>query len=273
MSRLARRYWASLTDTNVESAELLIEYGRQRNATLWRRYVASLLDMPVTCGVTTETKQTEGLTPAPTSTIFYDMETVVDIGTAPPNRGSWWRGAGLAFVTLLALAVGFGVSRLLPPVPGVATPATSVDAVYHKVNDPAGYVISIPRGWAREETQGKLQPVVTYTAPNGLDRLMVFEVKEISATESSAQAQSIAEGLKGYHYLGRRTGANWTEFSYRYDSKQYGATRTIDHRFQAADGTPYAIIVYSPPGTDMTEPLTKAVNSLCPTGAPCSEPG
>ncbi|MGW1505279.1 hypothetical protein ACWCQW_43605 [Streptomyces mirabilis] len=268
MSKLARRYWASLTDTNIESVELLIEYGRQRNATLWRRYVASLLDMPVTCGAATETKQTEGPTPAPTSTIFYDMETVVDIGTTPPNRGSWWRGAGLAFVTLLALTIAFGVSRVLPPAPRVATPATSVDA-YHTVKDPAGYVISIPRGWAREEVQGKLQPVVTYTAPGGRGRLMVFEVKESSVTESSAQAQSIAEGATGYHYLGRRTGADWTEFSYRYDSKQYGATKTVDHRFQAADGTPYAIVASGPPGTDMTEQLTKAVNSLCPTGAHC----
>ncbi|MFF2368387.1 hypothetical protein ACFVU0_37520 [Streptomyces sp. NPDC058122] len=141
---------------------------------------------------------------------------------------------------------------------------------YSRSVDPLGYTVDVPNGWARDEAQGKLAPVVTYTAPGGDRRLMVFQVKEVSVTDSSAQAQSIAEGFRGYQYLDRRSGTDWTEFSYRYDSKQYGATQTVDHRFQAADGTPYAIIVYSPPGTDMTEQLTTAVNSFCPTGFTCA---
>jgi cell wall-associated NlpC family hydrolase len=100
----------------------------------------------------------------------------------------------------------------------------------------------------------------------------VFEVKEISVTESSAQAQGIAEGFKGYQYLDRRAGVGWTEFSYRYDSRQWGATETVDHRFQAADGTPYAVVASGPAGTDLTEQLTTAVNSFCPTGFDCSGP-
>lgn len=144
---------------------------------------------------------------------------------------------------------------------------------YSRSVDPLGYSVDVPAGWAREETQGKLAPVVTYTAPGGSRRLMVFQVKEVSVTESSAQAQSIAEGFRGYQYLDRRSGSDWTEFSYRYDSKQYGATETVDHRFQAADGTPYAIIVYAPPGMDMTEQLTTAVNSFCPTGFTCANAG
>ncbi|MFH8390558.1 hypothetical protein [Streptomyces sp. NPDC018036] len=141
---------------------------------------------------------------------------------------------------------------------------------YSRSVDPVGYTVDVPAGWARQEKQGKLAPVVTYTAPDGVRSLLVFEIKEDSVAESSAQAQSIAEGARGYQYLDRRSGTDWTEFSYRYDSKQTGPTQNIDHRFQAADGTPYAIVASSPPGTDMTQQLATAVNSFCPSGYACS---
>ncbi|MFE1292054.1 hypothetical protein [Streptomyces sp. NPDC058751] len=141
---------------------------------------------------------------------------------------------------------------------------------YSRSVDPLGYSVDVPDGWAREETQGKLAPVVTYTAPGGRRKLMVFEVKETSVTESSAQAQAIAEGFRGYQYLDRRTGTGWTEFSYRYDSRQFGVTETVDHRFEAADGTPYAVVVSGPPGGNMAEQLTTAVNSFCPSGSACA---
>ncbi|MFD5815370.1 hypothetical protein [Streptomyces sp. NPDC127038] len=143
---------------------------------------------------------------------------------------------------------------------------------YSRSVDPVGYTVDVPDGWARQEKQGKLAPVVTYTAPDGVRSLLVFEIKEDSVSESSAQAQSIAEGARGYQYLDRRSGSDWTEFSYRYDSKQTGPTQNIDHRFQAADGTPYAIVASSPPGTDMTQQLATAVNSFCPSGYACANP-
>ncbi|MEU4165730.1 hypothetical protein AB0F46_02440 [Streptomyces sp. NPDC026665] len=153
-----------------------------------------------------------------------------------------------------------------------ATTAPAPAPGYSRSVDPLGYSVDVPDGWAREETQGRLAPVVTYTAPGGRRKLMVFEVKETSVTESSSQAQSIAEGFRGYQYLDRQTGTGWTEFSYRYDSKQYGVTETVDHRFEAADGTPYAVIVSGPPGGDMAQQATTAVNSFCPTGFTCASP-
>ncbi|MCX4988957.1 MULTISPECIES: hypothetical protein [unclassified Streptomyces] len=141
---------------------------------------------------------------------------------------------------------------------------------YSRAVDPLGYTVDVPDGWAREEKQGKLAPVVTYTAPDGNRRLLVFEIMEPSAAESSAQAESIAQGAKDYQYLDRRTGTGWTEFSYSYYDKRYGATQTVDHRFQAADGTPYAVVASGPTGTDLTEQLTTAVNSFCPTGFDCT---
>jgi hypothetical protein len=151
-----------------------------------------------------------------------------------------------------------------------ATTAPVPSPGYRRADDPVGYSVDVPDGWAREEKQGKLAPVVTYTAPDGNRRLLVFEIMEPSAAESSAQAESIAQGAKDYQYLDRRTGTGWTEFSYSYYDKRYGATQTIDHRFQAADGTPYAIVASGPPGVDMTEQLTTAVNSFCPTGFDCT---
>ena len=140
---------------------------------------------------------------------------------------------------------------------------------YSRVADPLGYSVDVPVGWVRARTEGKLAPVVTYTAPGGDRRLMVFEVKEVTAAESSAQAQDIAEGFAGYRFLDRRSGADWSEFSYRYDSRLNGVVQTVDHRFRAADGTPYAIVAGSPAGTDLAEQLRTAVDSFCPRGADC----
>ncbi|MET8131553.1 hypothetical protein ABZV24_06205 [Streptomyces sp. NPDC005251] len=168
------------------------------------------------------------------------------------------------------MIAAFGVSRVLLPAPRVVTPGISADPWYHTVKDPAGYVINLPWDWTRREVQGKSTAVVTYTAPGGNGQLMVFEVKEASVTESSAQAQHIAEGAKDYQYLGRKSGAGWTEFGYRYYSKQYRTTQVVDHRFQTAEGMQYAIIAISPAGTDLTKQLTTAVNSFCLTGADCS---
>lgn len=152
-----------------------------------------------------------------------------------------------------------------PGSPGAPAPSPG----YIRAVDPLGYTVDVPVGWAREQAQGKLAPVVTYTAPGGDRKLMVFEVKEVSAADSSAQAQDIAEGFKGYQYLDRRSGAGWAEFSYRYDSKRYGLTETVDHRFQAANGTPYAIVVSGPAGTDLSEQLATALDSFCPNGSDC----
>ncbi|WP_406172861.1 hypothetical protein [Streptomyces sp. NBC_00996] len=141
---------------------------------------------------------------------------------------------------------------------------------YSRAVDPVGYTVDVPQGWARKEVQGKLAPVVTYTAPGGSSRLMLFEVKESSLTESLDQAEAIWQQLSGYQLLDRRTGPDWTEVTYRYDSEQHGATQVIDHRFTAVDGTLYAINASGPEGEDMTGTLATALNSFCPTGVDCA---
>jgi hypothetical protein len=141
---------------------------------------------------------------------------------------------------------------------------------YSRSVDSVGYTVDVPDGWVREEVQGKLAPVVTYTAPGGSSRLMLFEVKESSLAESSSQAEAISQKLPGYRLIERQNGTGWTEVTYRYDSPQKGATHVVDHRFRAADGTLYAINASGPEGVDMTGPLTTALNSFCPADTNCA---
>ncbi|WP_435224993.1 hypothetical protein [Streptomyces sp. Tue6028] len=150
--------------------------------------------------------------------------------------------------------------------PTVAAPAPG----YSRAVDPVGYTVDVPDGWARKEERGKLAQVVTYTSPGGDRRLMLFEVKENSLAESMDKAETIWGKLNGYQFLGRESGSDWIEVTYRYDSKDNGPTHVVDHRFRAADGTLYAINASGPEGGDMTGDLTTAVNSFCPTGADCA---
>ncbi|QIY97822.2 hypothetical protein HEP87_32405 [Streptomyces sp. S1D4-11] len=153
-----------------------------------------------------------------------------------------------------------------------ATQATTPEPLpgYSRSVDSVGYTVDVPDGWVREEVQGKLAPVVTYTAPGGSSRLMLFEVKESSLAESSSQAEEISQKLPGYRLIERQNGSDWTEVTYRYVSPQKGATHVVDHRFRAADGTLYAINASGPEGMDMTGPLTTALNSFCPTDTNCA---
>ncbi|MFE9838087.1 hypothetical protein ACFYP4_23550 [Streptomyces sp. NPDC005551] len=54
------------------------------------------------------------------------------------------------------------------------------------------------------------------------------------------------------------------------DDVQDGPLQVIDHRFEAADGTAYAIRSIGTEGTDVRTPFRVALNSFCPTGADCA---
>ncbi|MFF4909799.1 hypothetical protein ACFY2T_33635 [Streptomyces sp. NPDC001260] len=275
MSGLMRRYWASLTDTDIDSLELLIEYGRQRNGNLWRRYLASLLDVQVPCAAVTETGQAVSVTP--TSVVFYDLETTVDVGTTPPSRGSWWRGAGFVLVTLLVIGLAFGVSRLLLPASRPTSPATSIGSTYPTVKDSAGYSVVVPQGWTRREKQSALAPIVYYDSPDDGRQLQIFEVSEASPDASLSMAETDPgfgfATLPGYEVIARNQGGTWAELWYRYNDQDRGPRQVIDHRFQAADGKLYAMRSSGPAKLGhvwIRKPLDLALKSFCPTGAACS---
>lgn len=113
-----------------------------------------------------------------------------------------------------------------------------------------GYTVDIPRGWTRSQKRGQSAPVVVYDAPADGRRLQVFRIAE----DTPAQSLDLAENDPGYGFarqpgyrvVDRATGTTWAELTYRYDDSDLGARQVVDHRFQAADGTLYAIRAAGP---------------------------
>lgn len=154
----------------------------------------------------------------------------------------------------------------------VSSPATG----YRRTQDPVGYRVDVPRGWTRTEKQGQAAPVVVYDAPADGRRLQIFRIAE----DTPAQSLDLAENDPGYGFarqpgyqvLDRASGTTWAELAYRYDDSDLGARQVVDHRFQAADGTLYAIRATGPEALApalVREPLTRALASFCPTGTEC----
>ncbi|MEU0942936.1 hypothetical protein ABZ379_09070 [Streptomyces canus] len=202
--------------------------------------------------------------------------------------------AALAVAVLVGVSVGAGVWLLLRdtslgsgtrtgagPVPGVTAPSSpspsaSPASRYRRVQDPVGYSVDVPQGWTRTEKQGRSAPVVVYDAPADGRRLQVFRIAE----DTPAQSLDLAENDPGYGFarqagyrvLDRATGTTWAELAYRYDDSDLGARQVVDHRFQAADGTLYAIRAAGPASLTPTlvrEPLTRALASFCPADTEC----
>ncbi|MFI5877924.1 hypothetical protein [Streptomyces sp. NPDC051554] len=153
---------------------------------------------------------------------------------------------------------------------------TGLGSSYRTAQDPTGYTVDVPKGWTRTQRQGAKAPVVTYDSPDGTRRLQIFRVSENSPAESLDLAENDpGYGFvrqPGYQVIDRATGSSWAELTYRYDDQDKGVRRVIDHRFEAADGSFYAVRSSGPESLDpalVRGPLTAAVDSFCPAGANC----
>ncbi|MFF7949945.1 hypothetical protein [Streptomyces griseorubiginosus] len=219
----------------------------------------------------------------------------VPAGPAPHRVGRVF--AALAVAVLVGVAVGAGVWFLLRdtslgsrsgavPAPSVTadasskresgSPSPSPAPGYSRTLDPVGYAVDVPQGWTRTEKQGQAAPVVAYEDPADGRRLQIFRLRE----DTPARSLDLAENDPGYGFarrpgyqvLDRASGATWSELAYRYDDSELGARQVVDHRFEAADGTLYAIRTSGPAAlspAQVREPLTRALSSFCPTGAQC----
>ncbi|WP_405991363.1 hypothetical protein [Streptomyces sp. NBC_00986] len=154
--------------------------------------------------------------------------------------------------------------------------ATGPGSSYRTAQDPTGYTVDVPKGWTRTQRQGAQAPVVTYDSPDGTRRLQIFRVSENSPAESLDLAENDPgygfARQPGYQVVDRATGPSWAELTYRYDDSDKGARRVIDHRFEAAGGSLYAIRSSGPESLDpalVRGPLAAAVDSFCPAGANC----
>jgi len=154
--------------------------------------------------------------------------------------------------------------------------ATGPGSSYRTAQDPTGYRVAVPKGWTRTQRQGAKAPVVTYDSPDGTRRLQIFRVSENSPAESLDLAENDPgygfARQPGYQVIDRSSGSTWAELTYRYDDQDKGMRRVIDHRFEAADGSLYAVRSSGPVALDpalVRGPLTAAVDSFCPEGTNC----
>ncbi|MFC8514124.1 hypothetical protein [Streptomyces sp. NPDC057257] len=148
---------------------------------------------------------------------------------------------------------------------------------YETAQDPVGYAIDVPDGWTRREKQGKLAPVVFYDSPDDGRQLQIFEVTESTPYESLTLAETDPgfgfAKQPGYQVVERDHGDTWAELSYLYDDSDKGTRQVIDHRFEAADGTLYAIRSSGSADLDpeqVRDPLRMAVRYFCPVGEQCT---
>ncbi|MET9906733.1 hypothetical protein ABZZ74_07885 [Streptomyces sp. NPDC006476] len=220
---------------------------------------------------------------------------VVAVG-AGTGAGTWYlirdhrSGTGAGPMTGSSVSVSASTS----PTPGrssepssspsdtpTTTPSASVlnspSAGYRRAEDPVGYAIDVPQGWTRREKQGKLAPIVYYDSPADGRQLQIFRVTESTPYESLTLAETDPgfgfAKQPGYQVIQRDHGDTWAELTYRYTDQDKGARQVIDHRFEAADGTLYAIRASGPASLapeQVREPLRAAVRYFCPTGAQCT---
>ncbi|KMS67513.1 hypothetical protein ACM01_42505 [Streptomyces viridochromogenes] len=175
-----------------------------------------------------------------------------------------------------------GVVTTTPPAPTPnssspsLSPSSSSIPGYRRAQDPVGYTLHVPEGWIRSQRQGEKAPVVFYDAPDDGRSLQIFGLAE----DTPAESLDLAENDPGYGYanqpgyraLDRAAAARWSELTYRYDDEDRGPRQVIDHRFEATDGTLYAIRAAGPAelAPDLVrEPLTTALESFCPAGGQC----
>ncbi|MGW4909596.1 hypothetical protein [Streptomyces sp. NPDC004270] len=198
--------------------------------------------------------------------------------------GVWYLGrdggerSGTGAAPSASVSVSAQSSAPASPEPTASpSPTPSVASGYRVVRDPVGYTLDVPQGWTRRQQQGEKAPVVYYDSPSDGRQLQIFALSEATPAESL----DLAENDPGYGYAkqpgyqpgDRTSGDTWAELSYRYEDKDKGTRQVIDHRFQAADGTLYAIRSSGPGSLAaglVRGPLTTAVDSFCPAGAQCS---
>lgn len=166
------------------------------------------------------------------------------------------------------------VSALASPSPSPSSsPSPSVSASpadgYRRADDPVGYALVVPEDWTRRQKQGEKAPVVFYESPDDGRSLQIFALAEDTPAESLDLAENDPgygfSRQPGYQALGRDSAADWSEVSYRYDDKDLGPRQVVDHRFEASDGTLYAMRASGPEDLDpelVREPLTKALESF-----------
>ncbi|MGI5404996.1 hypothetical protein ACQEVG_37205 [Streptomyces sp. CA-135486] len=176
MSRLVQRYWASLTDANLESLDGLIERGRRKDGPLWRRYLASLLDVelagePPAQMPRVEQNADEEDPPMSTTGFTFEPLVALEVPASAPRARRTMAGFALAAALATATAVGLPLylsvnKQVASPVVIGTSPRQSPPPRAHR--ESGGFAWVTPTGWRRDVKTGE---EVHYTSPDGRQEL------------------------------------------------------------------------------------------------------
>ncbi|MET9253379.1 serine/threonine-protein kinase [Streptomyces sp. NPDC003717] len=145
------------------------------------------------------------------------------------------------------------------PSPGPSEPSDSVPAGWTRRDDPAGFSLSLPEGWKREEftTDGGLKQI-DYSPDGGRNFLRVAVETDPDYDDPVAHQRDLEaqlQGLADYHrvtlaastYRDRKS-AHW-EYTWTARAKDTpfpGPRRAVEETYISRDGTEYAIYMSSP---------------------------
>ncbi|MFJ6937028.1 serine/arginine repetitive matrix protein 2 [Streptomyces sp. NPDC101132] len=122
----------------------------------------------------------------------------------------------------------------------------SAPAGYRLVDDPAGFRITVPEGWQREE----LKTGVFYRSADRTSLVQVFRVNEpgmtpLEAVRGASEQLSANPGFTQIEIGDRGDGS--AELVYEYDSAETGSRRRgVERVLTTPDGRMYAVLVAAP---------------------------
>ncbi|MBK3619351.1 serine/threonine protein kinase, partial [Streptomyces sp. MBT98] len=144
-----------------------------------------------------------------------------------------------------------------PSAPGTTpeptSPASEVPDGWHRVDDPAGFSLVVPKGWERQVNEGQID----YTPDDGAHRIRISVDPDPDFDHPYLHMENMEEQLStrlpGYQRIGMekntfrdRPGALW-EFTWNETKDHAGPRHGIDQMYYGGSGGPeYALYLTAP---------------------------
>ncbi|MBK6028726.1 serine/threonine protein kinase, partial [Streptomyces sp. MBT59] len=144
-----------------------------------------------------------------------------------------------------------------PSAPGTTpeptSPASEVPDGWHRVDDPAGFSLVVPKGWERQLNEGQID----YTPDDGAHRIRISVDPDPDFDHPYLHMENMEEQLStrlpGYQRIGMekntfrdRPGALW-EFTWNETKDHAGPRHGIDQMYYGGPGGPeYALYLTAP---------------------------
>ncbi len=137
--------------------------------------------------------------------------------------------------------------------PEATNPASEVPDGWHRVDDPAGFSLVVPKGWERQLNEGQID----YTPDDGAHRIRISVDPDPDFDHPYLHMENMEEQLStrlpGYQRIGMekntfrdRPGALW-EFTWNETKDHAGPRHGIDQMYYGGSGGPeYALYLTAP---------------------------